>query len=782
MKKWSIRIVLGLLALVVLVLAAIWIFLRSSLPQLDGQVREAGMIGKVTVERDDHGVPMIKGSHRNDIAYATGFIHAQDRFFQMDLLRRGGAGELSELFGPKALEMDKSRRMHRFRARAEQVLAAMPAAERAFLDRYVKGVNDGLNALGARPFEYGLINVAPRPWSAADSLLAVWAMYFDLQGNIENREIARGWLRQNATPEQLAVLLPEATVWDAPLDAEGVEHTPAPFPAEAPAWWGAKPREMAPLRMASADFIDAVGSNNWAIAGSRSSNGSAIVADDMHLGISLPNTWYRLAMEYPGLDGKRRRIVGVTLPGAPPVVVAGSNGKVAWGYTNSYGDFVDLVTLGDSDKITDIEETILVKGGDPHKFIVRESAYGPVRQAGGRNMAVRWVAHDRNALNLNILRLESAATVDEALSVAATVGIPAQNFVTGDSAGNIGWTIAGLLPERDQHGAGSTFPMSGDDPLLWKGMVAPADYPRIVNPASGQISTANSRQLDGAGASVIGDGGFDLGARAHQIRNSLKALGETTDVKGVYSVMLDDRAVFISTWRERLLKVLDAAALKGHPARAELRALVEKSWDGRASTSSVGYRLSRHMMWAMHDLMYDGALARLADSGAKGDMHLVSSRWPVLMTRLLDEQPAGWLPKGYTDWRAVQLAAIDRVIAEQTKDGKKLAEATWGARNTASFAHPISRAVPALKAALGAPADQLPGDANMPRVAGATFGQSERIAVSPGHEEEGIFNMPGGQSGHPLSPYFLKGHDDWVKGTPRPLLPGPARHTLTFSR
>jgi penicillin amidase len=180
--------------------------------------------------------------------------------------------------------------------------------------------------------------------------------------------------------------------------------------------------------------------------------------------------------------------------------------------------------------------------------------------------------------------------------------------------------------------------------------------------------------------------------------------------------------------------------------------------------------------------MYDGAIAQLNANGGKADMHVVSARWPVLMARLLDEQPAGWLPKGYADWRAVQLAAIDRVIAEQTKDGKKLADATWGARNTAAFAHPISRAVPALKSVLGVPPDQLPGDANMPRVAGATFGQSERLAVSPGHEEEGIFNMPGGQSGHPLSPYFLKGHEDWVKGTPRPLLPGAARHTLTFSR
>ncbi|MBW8902176.1 MAG: penicillin acylase family protein, partial [Massilia sp.] len=129
---------------------------------------------------------------------------------------------------------------------------------------------------------------------------------------------------------------------------------------------------------------------------------------------------------------------------------------------------------------------------------------------------------------------------------------------------------------------------------------------------------------------------------------------------------------------------------------------------------------------------------------------------------------------------ALQLAAVDRVIAELTADGKPLASATWGARNTAAIVHPIGKAVPLLKRWLSAPADMLPGDANMPRVAGAAFGQSERMTLSPGKEEEGIFNMPGGESGHPLSPYFLRGHEDWVKGTPTRLLPGPAQHTLTL--
>ena len=158
-----------------------------------------------------------------------------------------------------------------------------------------------------------------------------------------------------------------------------------------------------------------------------------------------------------------------------------------------------------------------------------------------------------------------------------------------------------------------------------------------------------------------------------------------------------------------------------------------------------------------------------------------STRWPAVVARLIDTQNAAWLPPGRADWRAVQLAVIDKVIAELTGEGKALAQASWGERNTAAIAHPIAMAAPLLKHWLSAPADQLAGDANMPRVAGKNFGQSERMTVTPGREEEGLFNMPGGQSGHPLSPYFVAGHGDWVRGQATPLLPQAAVHTLTFS-
>lgn len=790
LRFWSTRL-LGLLIMLVLLAAlGLWLFLRGSLARLDGELKVAGLYGDVSVARDAMGVPLISGSDRNDVAYATGFVHAQERFFQMDLLRRAGAGELAELFGERAVPLDQQHRLHRFRARAALSLQLLSPAERRFIDRYVAGINDGLNALAARPFEYVLINQKPRPWSADDSLLVVWAMYFDLQGVQETRELARGWLRDNSDPAQTAFLLPESSAWDATLDGVAPD-APAPIPARAPAWWG-KHRAGVPLRTASVDVADAVGSNNWAVAGSRTADGAAIVSDDMHLNLSLPNIWYRLALQFPD-RGATRRMVGVTLPGAPPLIIAGSNGHVAWGFTNSYSDLTDLVALGTDavhpdqvrtpagwEKPARHEETILVKGAPARKLVVRDSSLGPLREVGGATYAVHWVAHLPESVNLHLGRMEVSDTLAEALAVAASAGIPPQNFVAGDDHGDIGWTIAGVLAQRAQTGFALSFPLDGAAPATtWSARLPAADYPKLVNPANGQLSTANSRQLMGQGAQLIGDAGFDVGARHRQIQDDLLALGPKTDVKGVYGVALDDRALFIDPWRMRAIKALDAASRAGHPQREEFLRLLQTGWSGRASVDSAGYRLARGFMWAVHDVLFEGADGELARLDAKANMALVSSRWTVPVGRLLDEQPAGWLPEDYTNWQAVQLAAIDRVIDDLTKDGRPLAAATWGARNTSVIGHPIGSAMPpVLQHWLATPPDQLPGDANMPRVSGPKFGQSERMTVAPGKEEQGLFNMPGGQSGHPLSPYFLKGHAEWVAGRPLPLLPGPALHTL----
>ncbi len=797
--RWLRRGVAALLLLLALLPLSGWLFLRGSLAQLDGKVAVAGLRAEVTVTRDALGIATISGRQRDDVAYATGYLHGQDRFFQMDLLRRVAAGELSALIGPAALRLDRQHRLHRFRARAQAALQRVPAAERELIDRYVAGVNDGLGALTTRPFEYALLRTQPQPWQPADSLLVVWAMYFDLQGNLQDRELGRGWLREHATAEQLAVLLPTGSVWDAPLDASAVTEVAAPLPARAPAWLGGTlvgARALVPA--VPAELRASVGSNNWAVAGSRSETGAAIVANDMHLGLRLPHIWYRGVLQYTAADGAPRRIAGVMLPGAPAVVV-GSNGRVAWGFTNSYGDYLDLIELERDpqearrwrtpagwETAQAYDERIAVHGSAEETLTVLETSLGPIWQVAGRAYAVHWIAHDPGAVNMNLLHLEDADDLEAAQAVGNRAGMPAQNMVAGDQKGHIGWTLAGPLPGRSAT-AGATFPLPvGDGTLGWTSLRPPADYPRVIDPPAGQLWTANARQLAGEGYRTLGDGGADLGARAQQIRDDLAQLGGAggasakTSEGEVYKIALDDRALFLATWRARALKTLDAAACQGSPTRSEFRQLLETSWDGHASVGSVGYRLARGYLYALYDLLFGGVNAQLAELARGLDFDTVSPRWPMVIARLLDEAPAGWLPAGRASWREVELAAIDATIARLTQGGKPLSAATWGKYNTARIEHPFAALIPYGKRLLAAPADPQAGDENMPHVAAPSGGQSERMTVSPGHEERGILNMPGGQSGHPLSPYFLAGHASWVKGEATPMLPGAAQHTLRF--
>jgi penicillin amidase len=267
-------------------------------------------------------------------------------------------------------------------------------------------------------------------------------------------------------------------------------------PASAPAWWGRRDA-VPPRQLAGVGFTDSVGSNNYALAGSRSASGAAIVSDDMHLGLQLPNIWYRLALRFPDGTGRQRRVVGVSLPGAPPLVIAGSNGHVAWAFTNSYADTLDLVRLGRDDAHpgqlrtaagweapAEHIETILVKGQRRAPGRARDQP-GPVREAGGELYAVHWVAHAPRGAEPASPAAGDATTLDEALAAAAGDGIPAQNIVAGDDRGNIGWTIAGALPRRDAAGADWPCPSrsgSRGAAPTWDGLLAPAEHPRVVNP------------------------------------------------------------------------------------------------------------------------------------------------------------------------------------------------------------------------------------------------------------------------------------------------------------
>ncbi len=785
MRRVVLRLIGALVFLFVLLCIAGWLGLKASLPDLDGEITVAGIDGGVTIERDADGIPVITASNRKDLAFATGFAHGQDRFFQMDLIRRQAAGELSELVGAAAVDVDKRYRFNRFRARAEVVYEAASDRERELMDAYADGVNAGLASLGARPFEYFVLRSEPRPWQPTDSLLAVYAMYVQLNDSRATKEVRRGLAHRVLPAEVFAWMYPQGTPWDAPIMGAPRDVAPIPSAAvysirdvvdDAPP---ANEQGRYPLR----------GSNNWAVSGRLTSNGRALVANDMHLGHATPNIWYQARLRVTG--DTPRDLAGVTLPGAP-FVISGSNTHVAWGYTNSYGDWTDAVLLRpgerdgtyrtpEGDREFDVfVETINVKGADPVQYTIRETIWGPVLDDidyPDGEIAVSWLAHKPEGVNLGLLQVETATSVTEALDIANRISMPPQNFVAGDAGGNIGWTIAGRIPRKADFDA--LLPADWSDEHGWQGWLEPGEYPRVVNPESGRIWTANARVADGEALRIIGDGGYDLGARAQQIRDGLFAK-DTFTPEDMLAIQFDDRALFLARWRDLLLGLLDDAAIDGDPQLEEYRDLVE-NWIPRAAPESVGYRLVRSFRLEVERRVFHALMQPVREAYGDDVRLRVSNQFEAPLWSLVTARPDHLLPAGYRSWDEFLLAAVRQNVAyfAEQYDGP-LAERTWGENNTASIRHPLSRSIPLFGDWLDMPADPLNGDLDMPKAQGPSFGASERYAVYPGDEANSIMHMPTGQSGHPLSDYYARGHEDWVQGRANPFLPGPPVHSLTL--
>ncbi len=783
MRSWLIRLFAAAVFLLLAVVVSLWLTLRASLPQLDGEVAVNGLGHKATIERDEAGIPTITASNRVDLAYATGFAHGQDRFFQMDLIRRQAAGEMSELFGEIALDFDRRNRFHRFRTRARAVLERASADGAEIVASYAAGVNAGLASLSARPFEHLLLGVQPEPWLAEDTVLVVYAMFVELNDERARNDVRRGMAHRVLPASVYAWLYPDGTSWDAPL-AGLPRGESRPPPAHIFSIRDVMD-EAPPAGERGKKFL--TGSNNWVVSGALTENGRALMSNDMHLGHNVPNIWYQARLVVRGDEALD--LTGVSLPGTP-FISAGSNGNVAWGYTNSYGDWSDAVLLRpgatpgtyrtpEGDRKFEIHhEQIEVKGGEPRNYEIRETIWGPVDDLidyPDGDIAVSWTAHSPEALNLRLITLETAFNVDEALQIAATMGIPPQNFVAGDAGGNIGWTIAGQIPVKNNYNA--MVPADWSAEHGWIGWLHPSDYPRIVNPDGGRIWTANARVVDGEALEVIGDSGYDLGARARQIRDGLRA-GDTFKPVDMLAIQYDDRALFLARWRDLILELLTDERVAKNPRLVEYRELVQ-DWIPRATPDSVGYRFVRAFRLEVQAKVFHGLMGPLRAANGVGVEPLLSNQFEAVLWPLLRERPQHLLPGRYETWDDLLLGAIQSNLQwfGENYEGP-LAERTWGEVNTASIRHPLSQSLPILSAWLDMPGDPLNGDVDLPKAQSPAFGASQRFSVSPGDEKNGLMQMPTGQSGHPLSPFYREGHDDWVHGRPNPFQPGESRHTL----
>ena len=783
MIKWLKRIALWLLFLVVVGAGTGWWLMRGSLPTLDGELALQGLSAPVTIQRDALGVVTIDAANETDAMRALGYVHAQERFFEMDLMRRVAAGELSELFGPIALEKDKAQRVHRIRARVEADLATMAADKRPQLQAYTDGVNAGLGALRVRPWPYLLLRQQPKRWALEDAALTGFAMYFDLQDAGNQRELALWKIKPHLPPALFALLTRDGTRWDAPLvgSARGDATLPTADEVDLRKLPGTPAKRH---DVASDDIVP--GSNNFAVASALTADGRAIVANDMHLGLRAPNIWFRARLRYADArapDGKVD-ITGFTLPGLPLVVV-GSNTHMAWAFTNSYIDTADWrihtdCSARDADPSTCVKpvshaEVIRVADSAPVEFEVEETDWGPVlHRDGDRLFSLRWNAHLKGALSFGATRLATARDLEEAMAIVDRSAMPTQNFLVGDASGRIAWRLIGPLAERAP-GCEPTAPDTDAAQAAacpaWQ--IATDRSPHVIDPAYSRLWSANNRTMDGAALARVGDGGFAFGARARQIRNDLFARKTFTE-RDLLAVQLDDRTTVQTQWWQLLR---DTAARAKSPALTELSD-ASKSWEGRASVDSVSYRIVRAWRLAVHARVAEGLTAPAhAALGEKFEMpafqQLEGTVWP-----LVTQRPAHLLSKKYPTWDAL-LEDAAKEVRDELKTQGPLAQRTWGERNTAAICHPLAKAIPLLgPRLLCMPADQLAGDGGLPRVTGPDFGASERMVVSPGHEADGITHMPGGQSGNPLSPFWGAGHDDWVHGRPTPFLPGKTEYTL----
>jgi penicillin G amidase len=799
-RKVIVGVLLLLFLLIASVLGSVWSTLFGNFPSLDGTLELTGLERPVEVERDSLGIPTIRGEDRKDVAYATGFVHAQDRFFQMDLLRRRAAGKLSELFGQATLPADREARVHRFQDRANHTFSGLRKDEREVFQAYADGANAGLHELGTKPFEYYLLAAEPRSWTPQDCILVAYAVAMDLEESPGDVELALEALKKTLPQKAYEFFAPRFSSWDAPVDA--TESSPQPA---VPDKHDFDLRTVQNQTNGSEHFFtdpnpelyaqnllenrSGIGSNCWVVAGSKTQIGVPILANDTHMDLRVPNIWYRIAYSWPRSGtAPEHYVCGVSIPGLPPIII-GSNSHVVWGLTYSYIDVNDVVLVetksGDPNlyrtpqgwkPIENCSELIQVRGREPEKLKFQTTIWGPIigRSRDGTLHALHQIIDQDGTINLNRLQIETARTAEEALEIAKVSGIPNLNFFVADDSGKIGWTIMGPIPHRV--GFDGRLPVSWSDGSRgWDGWCAPVEYPERCGTDIDFLWNANNRMVGGSEFDRLGDGGYDRGARAGQIRDDLRQLPSAT-VTDMLDIQLDDRAVFLERWHDQLLSTLSKPGALSNSDRLEFRRRLQ-DWSGRADAASVAYRLVKEyreeVAWLVFEPISDAA--RKVYPG----FSYTSLKFEDPLWSMVDEQPLNLLNRRYANWNALFLSAVDAVIQRVKARPDGYSHYTVGEKNATRIEHPIGSAIPELGRWLNMRVVQLPGDRfDMPRIQAPTFGPSLRMAVSPGQEKFGYLIMPCGESGNPLSPHYRDCYEDWVTNTRTPFLPGVATHKI----
>ena len=745
MKRFFRFFVVFLLLAVVVGSGGFYLWLRSSLPMTDGTLALPGLSEPVTIARDQSGVPTIKAQNDADAAFALGLVHAQDRLFQMDLMRRFASGRLAEWFGVRAVDSDRSMRVLGLYRAAEAQYALLSPPLKAVFDAYAAGVNAFLaTRRGAPPPEYVLLSVRPDAWTPADSL--VWGKIMDLQltGNYR-MELLRQRLAQHLKPEEMAVLFP-AYRDDAPVVLGQID-------ADLP---GVPPQQAA--------------SNEWVVDGKHSVSGKPLLANDTHLGFATPGVWYLARIETPD-----DTLAGVTSPGEP-MVILGHNNHIAWGFTTTGGDVEDLfiekadptdptkyLTPDGPASFETRNETIKVRSGDPVSVTIRATRHGPIvsnpaAEGDALALSATWLQGDDRTPDA-LWGMTHAHDWDGFRGALRQAVAPEQNIVYADIDGNIGFFAPAQIPMRAAGNGFAPVPgWTGDHD--WTGFVPFDAMPVGFNPPSGRFFAANNKIVPDSYPYFITHD-WELPLRAERIGQLLDA----TPMQSPETSAAMQRDT-VSLMARRLLPLM-LAATPGAPRAQEAMRLL-KGWDGKMDRDRVEPLLFTAWLREFNRQVIADKLGAQFESYWSLHPDVIES----ILTAHRDWCDDRDTPS-LTETCEQQLgAALDRALGElDTRYGSDMSRWKWGEAHRASFRHPIWPNIPVLGNWL---ALTIPDDGGYDTIDNAStqisdesqpfaaiHGPTMRMVVDMAMPDAARFMVTPGQSGNVLSPHYADLMSGW---------------------
>jgi penicillin amidase len=796
-----------LVALLVIVAGGLIFFLRRPLPRTRGTVRLPGLKGPVEVLRDRWGVPHIYADAAEDLFFAQGYVHAQDRLWQMEFQRRVGSGRLSEVVGEAALELDRFFRVMGLNRAAQAEAEALDDETRRALEAYAAGVNAYMaSRRGSLSLEFGLLRFRPEPWQPVDSLYWAKAMAWNLSCNWES-ELIRARLAVKLGADRAADLeprypadnptivsgggLPKGAApppngWGSDALRDALRLVEQTFQANLPA---AKPDTSPPVLPQAAG-----NSNQWVVTGGRSATGKPLLANDTHLQLQMPANWYQVHLVGGGYN-----VIGVSLPGLPGVVI-GHNERCAWSVTTAWQDVQDLYVeklnpenphqyeyQGEWLDAEVVHEEIRVRGrAEPVVEEVIVTRHGPIISAlvGEETpLALRWLALEPGGLLGSALRYNRARNWDEFRAALGDWSTPAHNFIYADAEGNIGYLQAGWLPIRAKgYGLAPAPGWTGE--YEWQGYRSLDEWPQVYNPESGWLATANNLVVDANYPHFL----------SADLENPCRARRVVDLVTTKMGLTADDFARFqrdtYSAQAERFAAHVVAVEPRSDEERRALSYL--KNWDHRLGLDSVAasiYHVCR--LRALH-LFFGDHLGELADSYVGvgitplGDTGPYHGRSFVRLLELLDS-PEGeddyWLRDPVSGGQRTRQTLLRQALREaldvlQEELGRDMARWTWRRLNKVHFAHPVGSVRPLNRVfnrgpySIGGDLDTLLRASTLPRFPfePVATGDALRFIADLSDWERCRIVVPGGQSGHVASRHYADLIPFWLKGRFLPML------------